>query len=152
VADHQTTDGLTELYFGLNSGPLSGGANTLALLEDDSHKIAGLVLEPATGYSGAGRVYVGGCFFAFSDRYIRYLDNRAWWENIVQWSLPAEKCLGDLDGDGMINVTDFVAFSTAFGSMPGQPNWNPLGDLNADNAINLTDFAVFAEMFGSACP
>lgn len=145
------TNGITEIYFGLNNGHLSGGADTLALLEDENHQIAGLVLEPATGYTGQGKVFVSGCFHIFADMFIPYLDDKALWENVVNWATPAS-CVGDVDGDGLVNVSDFCIFASAYNSHPGQRQWNPHCDLNSDGKVNATDFTILGSVYLVDCP
>lgn len=56
-------------------------------------------------------------------------------------------CDADWDDDGAVGGTDFAKFSAAFGSMPGDGNWNPLVDTDCDSAIGGTDFAVFSGNF-----
>jgi hypothetical protein len=61
-------------------------------------------------------------------------------------------CPGDLDGDGVRNVTDFGLFADAYGSSLGDANYNPDADLDGDGSVNVTDFSLFAAVFGVPCP
>jgi len=56
--------------------------------------------------------------------------------------------LGDINGDGIINVLDAILLAKAFGSKPGDPNWDPRADLNKDNAVNVLDAIILAANFG----
>jgi glucose/arabinose dehydrogenase len=62
------------------------------------------------------------------------------------------ECIGDVNGDGFRNVTDFTAFAAAFGSQIGDPNYDPDADINADAFVNVTDFSLFAGFFAQPCP
>jgi len=55
---------------------------------------------------------------------------------------------GDFDGDGDIDIVDFVWFAVAYGSEEGDANYNPIGDFNRDGEINISDFVAFAIMYG----
>jgi len=49
---------------------------------------------------------------------------------------PSEGVLGDLNGDGIINILDIiVTVNIILGTQP----YNPLGDLNGDGGINILD-------------
>ena len=56
--------------------------------------------------------------------------------------------MGDINGDIVINFTDFSIFSPAFGTSKGDENYNHLTDFNCDSNINFTDFTVFGANFG----
>jgi hypothetical protein len=47
--------------------------------------------------------------------------------------------LGDINGDGTVNVLDAIVLASAFGSTPQDKNWNPLADLNDDGVVNILD-------------
>jgi hypothetical protein len=54
----------------------------------------------------------------------------------------------DLNGDGVINIIDIAIVARAFGTKPGDPNWNEVADLNKDGWINIIDIATVARDFG----
>jgi len=58
------------------------------------------------------------------------------------------KMLGDVNGDGIINIQDIVIAALAFGSQPGDPNWNPVADLNRDGIVNIVDLVIIGIRFG----
>ncbi len=53
-------------------------------------------------------------------------------------------CDADLNGDLMVNLSDFSLFRSAFGTA------DPDADFNGDGSVNLSDFSLFRAMFGSA--
>lgn len=60
---------------------------------------------------------------------------------------PPPSCVGDLNNDNAVNVSDLTIFLSQFGQTgPGLS-----ADLNADNAVNVADLTVFLGVFGSPC-
>ncbi|MCW5757891.1 MAG: hypothetical protein KIT54_11700 [Phycisphaeraceae bacterium] len=57
-------------------------------------------------------------------------------------SLP---CPGDMDGDGIMTMFDFLAFQNAFAS------GDMAADLDGDSALTILDFLVFQNMFAIGC-
>ncbi|MEJ5253478.1 MAG: hypothetical protein HPY54_16555 [Chthonomonadetes bacterium] len=56
---------------------------------------------------------------------------------------------GDVDGDNEVTLFDFGQLVAAFGSMPGDSNWNPNADLDGDEEVTLFDFGVLVRNFGA---
>jgi hypothetical protein len=56
---------------------------------------------------------------------------------------------GDIDGDNEVTLFDFGALVAAFGSQPGDANWNPDADLDGDAEVTLFDFGVLVRNFGA---
>ncbi|MEJ5252709.1 MAG: hypothetical protein HPY54_03800 [Chthonomonadetes bacterium] len=56
---------------------------------------------------------------------------------------------GDVDGDSEVTLFDFGALVAAFGSMPGDPNWNANADLDGDDEVTLFDFGILVRNFGA---
>jgi hypothetical protein len=61
-------------------------------------------------------------------------------------------CPGDLNGDGIRNVTDFTLFAAAYDSQIGDPDYNASADLNGDGFVNVSDFTLFASSYYQPCP
>jgi hypothetical protein len=61
------------------------------------------------------------------------------------------RLLGDLNGDGKVDLDDVLTVSLAFGSYPGARNWNPDADTNRDNKIDLTDVLTVYINYGKTC-
>lgn len=55
---------------------------------------------------------------------------------------------GDLNEDGKVDMRDIATVARAYGSKPGDPNWNPRADLNGDGFINMTDVNMASNNFG----
>jgi len=56
--------------------------------------------------------------------------------------------LGDLNGDGVVDIDDVIIPALAFGSYPGHPKWNALADLTGDELVDIDDVMLVALHFG----
>jgi hypothetical protein len=54
---------------------------------------------------------------------------------------------GDINGDKKVNILDAIQLANAFGTKPGNPNWNPNADINCDNKVNILDAIVLGNYF-----
>jgi len=59
---------------------------------------------------------------------------------------------GDINADYVVNFKDAILLGAAFGSKPGDPNWNPNADINGDNIINFKDAILLGANFGKTDP
>lgn len=55
---------------------------------------------------------------------------------------------GDCDGDNEITIGDYATLSAAFGSSPGDENWDPSADVNGDETVDVGDFSLLSGNFG----
>jgi len=55
---------------------------------------------------------------------------------------------GDVNADAICDITDINIVALAYGSSPGDPNWNPDADLNGDDFIDMTDLYMVALDYG----
>jgi parallel beta-helix repeat protein len=62
------------------------------------------------------------------------------------------RLLGDVNGDGRVDLRDLALVARAFGSTPGSPNWNPACDFYGDGTVNMKDIALVARNFGQHYP
>ncbi|GIV19395.1 MAG: hypothetical protein KatS3mg023_1146 [Armatimonadota bacterium] len=56
---------------------------------------------------------------------------------------------GDVDGDNEVTLFDFGQLVAAFGSLPGDGNWNAGADLDGDAEVTLFDFGILLRNFGA---
>jgi len=61
---------------------------------------------------------------------------------------PVRAILGDVNGDGKVDIKDVGIVARAFGATPSDPRWNPAADLNGDGKIDIRDIAIVAANFG----
>lgn len=55
---------------------------------------------------------------------------------------------GDIDGNNSVGLIDFSRLKMAFGSLPGDSNWNPDADLDGSGSVGLGDFGILKQHFG----
>lgn len=60
----------------------------------------------------------------------------------------ADELVGDVNGDGVVDLKDVYAAGSAFGSTPESPKWNQRVDINGDNKIDMVDMYIIASHFG----
>jgi hypothetical protein len=58
------------------------------------------------------------------------------------------KIPGDVNGDGIVDASDLFDLSKAYGSVPGDSNWNPGCDFNGDNEVYASDLFDLIENYG----
>jgi len=59
---------------------------------------------------------------------------------------------GDSNNDDAVTITDFSLLAAAFGTTPGDPNWNANCDFDRNGAVVILDFSLLAGNFGQAGP
>lgn len=63
------------------------------------------------------------------------------------------KMIGDVNGDGVIDIFDAVLLLQAYGSHEGDPNWNPEADIAPQwGVVNLYDAVTLTSRYGQTCP
>jgi PKD repeat protein len=62
------------------------------------------------------------------------------------------KIIGDVNGDGRVDIDDLVLIVAAIPSYPGHPEWNPQVDLNGDNIVDIADIVIALGNFLKSCP
>ncbi|TVQ82313.1 MAG: DUF2817 domain-containing protein [Phycisphaeraceae bacterium] len=73
-----------------------------------------------------------------------------WVESADAFSIvPAPDCPGDINGDFVVDLNDFVILAGNFGTTAGATLSQ--GDLNGDGAVDLNDFVILAGNFGTVC-
>jgi uncharacterized protein (DUF2141 family) len=56
--------------------------------------------------------------------------------------------IGDVNGDGKVDIKDLALVAQAFGSYTGHPRYNPAADVNQDGWVDIRDLAMVAKNFG----
>jgi outer membrane protein assembly factor BamB len=59
---------------------------------------------------------------------------------------------GDLNGDLAVGLKDLVILAGAYGSRPGNPNWNANADIDGNGVVGLSDLVVMATHYGQHNP
>ena len=63
-------------------------------------------------------------------------------------SLMQVSILGDINGDGRVDMKDVSKVAAGFQATPGQPRWTVNGDLDENGVINMKDISTIAKEFG----
>ena len=66
-------------------------------------------------------------------------------------TLSESLCPGDINNDGIVDIFDALILSAAFGSSPGDPNWNLDADIKPDGIIDIFDAITLSGVFGNEC-
>ena len=67
------------------------------------------------------------------------------WSLFSQNSRPPSP---DFNGNGIVDIPDFLLFVEAFGSKEGQERYESKYDLNGNGEIGISDFLLFVDSFG----
>ncbi len=62
-----------------------------------------------------------------------------------------EPCVGDANGDGIIDSGDLGLLLACFGSCVGDPCFDPAVDLVEDGCVNIQDLTVLLSIYGQSC-
>lgn len=63
-----------------------------------------------------------------------------------------EHLLGDVDGDGVVDIFDYQLVRYAVPSVAGDPRWNPNADFDDNGVIDLVDLQILKNNFGQHYP
>jgi len=69
-------------------------------------------------------------------------------ENKLTRTINVLILLGDINGDGKVDMRDIFIVARAFGSEPGHPRWDPRADINGDGRVDMRDVYIVAKNFG----
>jgi len=56
--------------------------------------------------------------------------------------------LGDINSNGMVEISDIILCALSFGSQLGDPKWNPDADLDGNGIIDIVDLVIIGVNFG----
>jgi len=62
-------------------------------------------------------------------------------------TIAISSLIGDLNGDGKVDMRDIAIVAKAFNTIPGDQNWNPIADLNGDGRVDMKDIAIVAKAY-----
>jgi hypothetical protein len=60
--------------------------------------------------------------------------------------------VGDVNGDGTVNLADLQPFAEAYETSPGNPKYNPAADFNHDGIVNQVDAKALMENMPALTP
>lgn len=65
-------------------------------------------------------------------------------------TVKADGLVGDVNGDGKVDIKDYYLVAKAYGTNSNMPNWNPAYDLNNDQQVDVKDVYEVALHFGES--
>lgn len=70
-------------------------------------------------------------------------DNNFKMSGVVTITIP-----GDINNGFKVGLPDLVLLAQAYGSKPGDSNWNPNADIDGDGMVGLSDLVILAQHYG----
>jgi hypothetical protein len=67
-------------------------------------------------------------------------------------TLVAKTLIGDITGNGYVDIFDAIQLANPFGIAQYQPRWNPDADLNGNGTIDIFDAILLATNFNKHVP
>ncbi len=58
------------------------------------------------------------------------------------------RVIGDVNGDGVVNIVDMTLVSLSYGTFEGEPGYNSEADLNDDGIVDMQDLTIVAMHLG----
>ncbi len=109
---------------------------------------------PVTAGSGITQSYTATGLNPETSYYfaIKARDEVSNWSSISNVLNAYTLIVADITKDGTVNIFDLVKVGIAFGSSPGDPNWDPEADLKNDGVINIFDLVIVGTNFGRSVP
>ena len=68
------------------------------------------------------------------------------------WSQTPTAADADFNGNGTVDIPDFLLFVDAYGTQRGQATYDAKFDLNGDDIIGIPDFLIFVDLYGQTVP
>jgi hypothetical protein len=59
--------------------------------------------------------------------------------------------MGDVNGDGIVDVSDILSIAGSYGAYPPSTRWNPYYDLDRNYVIDIMDLLLVATNYGKGC-
>lgn len=83
-------------------------------------------------------------------QYRQWLNSVASIDGLLEDDLGVDLIMinGDADVDNTIGIGDYAILSFAYGSFPGELNWDPAADFNGDDNVDIADYAILSDNYG----
>ena len=124
-----------------------GGASVDGVARVNSGRLGVVTFEVLAGVSGSftikminGRLVLGGTASDFQSDLVISIGSVS--------SGGTTGKVGDFDGNGKVEFSDFLSFAQGFGKKKGDAGFNAVLDVDKSGAIDFPDFLLFAQNFG----
>lgn len=91
------------------------------------------------------------CNYTISAEAMSVLDENETADNGYVDGIVKVKLPGDINEDRTVDIEDLVVVALAWGTSPGDPDWNSLADLSKDNFIDVEDLSTVGRNYGTTC-
>ncbi|MBU0617759.1 MAG: hypothetical protein KKI02_08580 [Planctomycetes bacterium] len=71
---------------------------------------------------------------------------------VEEWAIGyVYQCIGDLDGDGDVDLADLAILLSSYGRCEGDPGFVPEADIDGNGCVELADLATLLAHYGEIC-
>lgn len=112
-----------------------------------------VVESGSTTVDAAGRFYIDSS--VANGNYTLRIKGTHWLSNVATFTMGTSGATaplismenGDVDGDNVVSVFDYINLSDAFDSVDGDPNWLAAADLDGDGVVSVFDYIALSDNF-----
>jgi subtilisin family serine protease len=78
-------------------------------------------------------------------------DNDTGWGLVNAW-MANQRPLGDVNNDHKTDIKDVLTVAKAYGSIPGDWNWDPRADIDINKKVDIKDMLLVQKHYGEVDP
>lgn len=135
--------------------PAPSGTFFLPIIKDDFVHVACVTLGAYPGVNGSGNLFtVTFNTSAPGESGLPLYDSTLLNSNVTEMSHSTiggtvlVTVIGDVNGDGVVNIVDMTIVSLSYGTFEGEPGYNPEADINDDGIVDMRDLTIVAMHLG----
>jgi len=160
------TDAVGQTYATAN-GLMGGSASISSGLEQDDYTAAGNggwmmvdfdgnlgayldnVVVPLLPERARAFVYLEAAGFGINNSFDPVYGDTIGYDTVI--IAVDEGCREDLDGDGVVGLSDLAQLLSVYGTALGEPAYDPAADFDGNGVVDLSDLAALLAVYGSSC-
>jgi hypothetical protein len=128
------------------ASPTNGGVEVIQFTGTTTTAFTGTTTTAVTVFDGTGTENGSVVYYALPVYCLNQTERDKLIINSVNWLLP--RAPGDVNGDGSVDASDLSELSKAYGSEPGDSNWDPNCDFNDDAKVDASDLFDLSKNYG----